>query len=244
MKIEGRNAVSEAVKAGTEIDKVYIEKGAEQSGSGGSLFRTIRSKGIKFQFLPRPIMEKESLTGKHQGFIAVTADFVYSEFSEVKALASSRNEPLFIVVLDGVSDPHNLGSVLRVCECAGVHGVVIPKHRAASVNETVVRVSAGASEHIPVVRVGNINAFLEECKADGIFVYGAEADGTPMYQANLSGDIALVIGSEGEGIHALTRKTCDEIVSIPMFGEVNSLNASVACGVVVYEAVRQRNNRS
>lgn len=240
MIIEGRNAVLEALKSDTAMDKLLIEKGAELKGSGGSLFRLARDKRVKYQFAPRAVLDKESPSGRHQGFLAYVSEFDYCQTEDILDYAASRGEEPFLVLLDGVEDPHNLGSVIRVCECAGVHGIVIPKYRSAAVNETVVRVSAGACNHMRIARTVNLNTEIENLKKRNIWVYAAEADGAPMYQTDLRGALALVIGSEGKGVKALTRELCDVVLSIPMFGQVNSLNASVACGIAVYEAVRQR----
>ncbi len=240
MKIEGRNAVLEVLKSGADIEKLLIEKGAEQKGSGGSLFRLARDRRIKYQFAPRETLDRESEDKRHQGFIAYMSEFEYCELEDILEAAKSQDQPPFIVVLDGVEDPHNLGSIIRVCECSGVHGIIIPKHRSATVGETAVRVSAGASAHVKIARAVNLNMAIENLKKQGVWVYGAETGGESLYTCDLTGPAAIVIGSEGEGIRPLTRKLCDKIVSIPMFGQVNSLNASVACGVVLYEAVRQR----
>lgn len=240
MKTEGRNPLLELLKTDRAIDKVLIEKGAESSGSGGSIFRKIREKGIKYQFVPKDVINAESETKNHQGFIAYSEDFVYSSVEDMLALAREKGEEPFLVILDEIQDPHNLGSVIRVCECAGCHGVIIPKFRSASVNETVVKVSAGATSHLMVAKVTNINRTIEELKKLGFWVYGGDGGGESMYSADLRGKIAIVIGSEGEGIKKLTREACDKIISIPMYGSVNSLNASVACGILVYEADRQR----
>ena len=180
------------------------------------------------------------MTKRHQGFIAKVTDFEYCEVSDILAEAENRGEDAFIVLLDGVEDPHNLGSVIRVCECAGVHGVIIPKHRAAGVNETVVRVSAGAAEHMKIARVTNIVSAIEELQSAGVWVYAADMDGENIYSADLTGKAAFVIGGEGNGVRPVTAKACDKTVALPLRGKVNSLNASVACGVVVYEALRQR----
>ncbi len=240
MKIEGRNAVTEALRAGTPMEKLLIEKGAEEKGSGGSIFRLARDKRIKYQFAPREMLDRESETKRHQGFIAYLAEHKYCEVSDILESAAAEGKPPFLVILDGVEDPHNLGSIIRVAECAGAHGIILPKYRSAAVNETVVRVSAGASEHVKIAQVTNINSEIESLKKQGIWVFGAENGGESAYLADLTGPLAVVIGSEGGGIKPLTKKLCDKIISIPMFGKLNSLNASVACGVVMFEAVRQR----
>lgn len=236
MKIEGRNAVLEALKSeNTTIDVVMVEKGTNHE-----IVALTRKRGIKLQFVDKYILDKNSLSGRHQGFMAITSEFNYCEVEDILQYAQQKEQPAFLVVLDGVMDPHNLGSILRVCECAGVHGVIIPKNRSASVNETVLRVSSGAAEHVKVARVVNLNQTIELLKKNNIWVYGADMDGESMYDVDLTGNIALVIGGEGLGISRLTKELCDGVVAIPLLGQVNSLNASVACGVAVYECVRQR----
>ncbi len=243
MIIEGRNAVLEALKSDIAIEKLLIEKGAETRGSGGSIFRMAREKRIKYQFAPKTLLEKESPSGRHQGFLAYVSEFNYCQTEDILAYAREQDEEPFLVLLDGVEDPHNLGSIIRVCECAGVHGIVIPRYRSAAVNETVVRVSAGACNHMRIAKATNLNTEIENLKKQGVWVYAAEADGQTMYSVNLQGALALVIGSEGKGVKSLTREICDGVLSIPMFGQINSLNASVACGIAVYEAVRQRSGQ-
>jgi len=240
MKIEGRNAVSEAILAGTTIDRLLVEKGLKDVGAN-KIIESAKSRGIKIFFRDKVALDRESVTSRHQGFIAEVTDFKYSELDDILAYAEKKGEPPFLIILDGVEDPHNLGSVLRVAECAGVHGVVIPRHRAVSVNETVIKVSSGASAHIRVAKVANINDAIDELKKRNVWVYAADMGGGNLYEARLAGAAAFVIGGEGKGIKKLTREKCDAAVSIPMFGKVNSLNASVAAGVVIYEYVRQKN---
>ena len=235
MNVEGKNAVAEALKSDATIDVIMVEKGINHP-----IIAIARDKGIKLRFLDKNTMDKMSVTKRHQGFIAVTSDFEYCDVSDILDYAKSRNEDAFVVLLDGVEDPHNLGSVIRVCECAGVHGVIIPKHRSASVNETVVKVSAGATEHMRVARVTNINSAIEELQKAGVWVFCADMDGEDIYKTDLKGNVALVIGGEGSGVKKLTKQLCDKCITLPIRGKVNSLNASVACGIVVYEALRQR----
>lgn len=238
MKIEGRNAVGEAIRAGKTIDRLLVQKGLRDAASN-ALIEDARSRGIKIFFREKEALDRESRQGRHQGFIAEITDFVYCELGDILAYAAQKGEPPFVVLLDGVEDPHNLGSVLRVAECAGVHGVVIPRHRSVSVNETVVKVSAGAAAHVRVAKVANINDAIDELKAQGVWVYAADMDGQNLYATDLKGAVAFVIGGEGNGVHRLTRSKCDGIVSIPMRGKINSLNASVAAGIVIYEKFRQ-----
>lgn len=238
MKIEGRNAVTEALKAGTTIDRLLVEKGLKDVGAQ-KIIDEAKSRGVKIFFRDKQALDRESATKRHQGFIAEVTDYKYSEVEEILALAEQRNEPPFLLILDGVEDPHNLGSILRVAECAGVHGVVIPRHRSVSVNETVIKVSAGASAHIKVAKVTNINDTIDDLKQRGIWVYCADMDGSSVYGTDLTGPIAFVIGGEGKGVGKRTRSNCDGVVSLPMYGKINSLNASVATAIVVYERIRQ-----
>ncbi len=237
MKIEGRNAVLEAVKSGRTIDRVLIRNGMRDEASR-SLVSTIKSAGVKVHFVDKITMDGESSTGKDQGFIAFVTDYKYAEVEDI--LSSPKGVHPFIVILDGVEDPHNLGSVIRVCECAGVDGLIIGKHRSASVSDTVMRISEGSANHLKIAKVGNINSTIEQLKKKGVWVYGIELGGDPFYGFDLTGPMALVIGGEDTGINKLTQSKCDKILTIPMKGKVNSLNASVATGVAVFEAVRQR----
>lgn len=235
MNIEGRNAVSEALKADTTFESLLVEKGMQHS-----IVATARSKGIKIQFVDKSVLDKISVTKKHQGFIGKITDFEYCEVEDILNLAKQRGEDAFVVILDGVEDPHNLGSILRVCECAGVHGVIIPKNRAVGVNETVIKTSAGAAQHMLVSRVSNLSNVVADLKRAGLWVYAADMDGQDIYTTDLKGKICLVVGGEGKGVGKLLKENCDGVVALPLKGKVNSLNASVACGVVVYEALRQR----
>lgn len=238
MKIIGRNAVTEAIKSGKTIDRLVAARDQKDVGAQ-RIINEAKSRGIKVFFYDKQVLDRESDGERHQGFIAEVTDFKYSELDDVFALAQSRGEQPFVIVLDGVEDPHNLGSVLRVAECTGAHGVVIPRHRSASVNETVVKVSAGAAAHVLVVKAVNVNDVIDELKERGVWVYAADMDGESVYKTNLKGAIAFVIGGEGAGVKRLTKSKCDGVVALPMRGKVNSLNASVAAGVVAYEYVRQ-----
>ena len=238
MKIIGRNAVTEALRSGKTIDRLVAARDQKDVGAQ-RIINEAKSRGVKVFFYDKTVLDRESDGAKHQGFIAEVTDFKYSELDDVLELARSKNEPPFIFILDGVEDPHNLGSVIRVAECTGAHGVVIPRHRAASVNETVVKVSAGAAAHVMVVKATNINDVIDELKAKGVWVYAADMDGESIYSTNLSGAVAFVIGGEGAGVKRLTKFKCDGVIALPMRGKVNSLNASVAAGVVAYEYVRQ-----
>lgn len=237
MQIEGKNAVREALRSDVTIDKITTLKSLTDKETL-SLVATAKQKGIKVVCVDKLVLDRESKTGRHQGIIATTSDFEYSSLEELVV----GDNPL-IVILDGVLDPHNLGSIIRVCECAGASGVVISKHRSCQVNETVARVSAGAVQHVKVAKVTNVNYAIEFLKEKGVWVYSADMDGASIYQTDLTGPCAIVIGGEGEGVHQTTRKISDGIISLPMFGKVNSLNASVATGIVLYEVVRQRLNK-
>lgn len=237
MQIEGKNAVRELFRSGKTIDKLIVQSDLRDKEIS-ALIKCARDGGVKVSSVTKSVLDKESKTGKHQGVIAYVTDFTYCELESV---LDNGGKPNFILILDGVEDPHNLGSILRVAECAGVDGVIIGKHRCASVNETVCRVSAGASEHVKVARVTNINYAIEFLKDKGVWIYAADMDGGSIYDTDLKGNCAIVIGSEGFGIHKVTKELCDGVVSLPMFGKVNSLNASVATGIVSYEVVRQRN---
>lgn len=239
MKIYGRNAVGEAIRAGTTVDRLIVQDDLSDANAN-RIIKSAKDRGIKIFFRDKAALDRECEAGvRHQGFVAEITDFRYSELEDILAYAESRGEPPFLVLLDGVEDPHNLGSVIRVAECAGVHGIVIPRHRSVSVNETVVKVSSGAAAHMRVAKVSNLNDAIAELKTKGVWVYAADMEGDDLYRTNLKGAVAIVIGGEGKGVHRLTRASCDGAVSIPMFGNVNSLNASVAAGVVIYEKVRQ-----
>ncbi len=236
MKVEGRNAVYELMKTDKEIDKVLVQKDLKDDASK-RLINVIRSHKIKLQMVDKYVIEKESDSKRHQGFIAFVSDYKYFDIEDI---ISACKEESLVVILNEIFDPHNLGSIIRVLECAGADGLIISKDRSASVNDTVMRISAGALNHVKVARVVNINNAIETLKENGFWVYGAEVGGESIYKANLTGKICLVIGGEDSGVKRLTKEKCDGIVSIPMHGKVNSLNASVACGIAVYEVVRQR----
>ena len=235
MKIEGRNAVLELLKTEKTVDKILMQKGAEKSA--GRIFAMAREKNIRVQFAEERALNRESETDRHQGVIAYVSDYEYADLS---VLLEKRETPRFVVVCDGVEDVHNLGSILRVAECAGADGVIIPKNKSAQVTGAVVRISEGAANHIAVARVPGVNYAVDELKKAGYWVYGLEADGECIYDCDLKGDIALVVGGEDTGLSRLTREKCDKILSLPLQGKVNSLNASVALGIAAYEAVRQR----
>jgi len=237
MKVEGRNSVYELLKTDKEIDKVLVQKDLKDDASK-RLINVIRSHKVKVQLVDKYVIEKESESKRSQGFIAYVSNYKYFDIEDI--LADTQDKEGFVIVLNEILDPHNLGSIIRVCECAGVDGLIIGKDRSASVNDTVMRISAGALNHVKVARVTNVNNAIDTLKENGYWVYGAEVGGESIYKTNLKGKLCLVIGGEDSGVKRLTKEKCDGIISIPMFGKVNSLNASVACGVAVYEAVRQR----
>lgn len=240
MKIEGRNSVYELLKTDKEIDKILVQKDLKDEPSK-RLINVIKSHKIKIQLVDKYVIDKESESGRSQGFIAYVSDYKYFDIADV--IDGAKDKDGFIVILNEILDPHNLGSIIRVCECAGVDGIIISKDRSASVSDAVMRISEGALNHVKVARVVNINNAIKELKSSGYWIYGTDSAGGEMYKTDLTGKIAIVIGGEDSGVKQLTKKNCDGIISIPMFGKVNSLNASVACGVVVYEAVRQRLKR-
>lgn len=240
MKVEGRNSIYELLKTDKEIDKILVQKDLKDEASK-RLINLIKSRKLKIQLVDKYVIEKESESKRNQGFIAYVSNYEYYDLEDV--LDSAKDKDGFIVVLNEILDPHNLGSIIRVCECAGVDGIVIGKDRSASVSDTVMRISAGALNHIKVARVVNINSAIDKIKENGYWVYGLETDGGEIYKTDLKGKIALVVGGEDSGVKKLTKSKCDGIVKIPMFGKVNSLNASVACGIAVFEAVRQRNGK-
>ena len=238
--IEGRNAVIEALRAGVAIDKIFLMKG-ETDSALGHIASAAREKGVVVVDADRRKLDGMSRTHSHQGVIAVAAVREYATVEEILNRAREKGEPPLVVVCDELSDPHNLGAVIRTAEAAGAHGVIIPKRRSAGLTAVVGKTSAGAVSYLPVARVPNLPALLKELKQEGLWVYGTAADGaTALYQADLKGAAAIVIGSEGDGMGRLVREQCDFLVSIPMRGQVNSLNASAAAAVVLYEAVRQR----
>ena len=238
--IEGRNAVIEALRAGTAIDKIYLARG-ETDATLGHIASTARSKGVVVVEADRRKLDGMSITHAHQGVIALAAVRDYASVEDILEAARAKGEAPLIVVCDELSDPHNLGAVIRTAECAGAHGVIIPKRRSAGLTAVVAKTSAGAVAHVPVARVPNLPALLDQLKKQGVWVFGTAAGApTSLYQADLKGPAAIVIGSEGDGMGRLVTEHCDFLVSIPMRGKLNSLNASAAAAILLYEAVRQR----
>ncbi len=237
--IEGRNAVIEAFRAGKPIDKLFILDGA-QDGPIQTIKREAKKHETMIKFVTKERLDQLSETGKHQGVIAYMAAYEYADVEDILAAARDKNEPPFIILLDNIEDPHNLGAIIRTANLAGAHGVIIPKNRAAGLTAAVARTSAGALNYTPVARVTNLGKTMEDLKKQGMWFVCADMDGTVMYQLDLKGPIGLVIGSEGDGVGRLVKEKCDFVASIPMNGDIDSLNASVAAGVLAYEIVRQR----
>lgn len=238
MIIFGKNAITEAMRANKAMYKLYIQ--SSLAGKSREIEQMAKRANIKINYFEKIELDRIANDTHHQGYVAEIEDFKYCNVNDILDYATQKGEQPFIVLLDGVEDPHNLGSILRVCECAGVHGVIIPKHRACPINHTVAKTSAGALNHMRVAKVTNLTQTIKMLKEENVWVYAVELGGSDLYNTNLRGGLALVIGSEGDGISSLVKKTCDAIVTMPMLGKVNSLNASVACGVAVFEAMRQR----
>ncbi|HAU88001.1 MAG TPA: 23S rRNA (guanosine(2251)-2'-O)-methyltransferase RlmB [Lachnospiraceae bacterium] len=237
--IEGRNAVLEAFRSGKTIDRLFILDGCKD-GPIQSIIREARKHDTIINFVPKERLNSMSSTGKHQGVIAQAAAYDYSEMEDIFALAKKKGEDPFVIILDNIEDPHNLGAIIRTANQCGAHGVIIPKRRAVGLTATVAKASAGAINYTPVVKVTNLVQTMEELKERGLWFVCADMDGEVMYKQNLTGPIGLVIGNEGEGVGRLVKENCDFITKIPMMGDIDSLNASVAMGVLAYEIVRQR----
>ncbi|WP_044958130.1 23S rRNA (guanosine(2251)-2'-O)-methyltransferase RlmB [Butyrivibrio sp. LC3010] len=239
LTIEGRNAVIEALRSGRTIDKLFILDGC-QDGPIATIRKEAKKAGIMMKFVGRDRLDQISQTGAHQGVIAYAAAYNYSEIDDIFNLAEEKGEPPFVFLLDNIEDPHNLGAIIRTANIAGAHGVIIPKNRAVGLTATVAKTSAGALNYTPVVKVTNMARTIEELKNRGMWFVCADMNGTTMYDLDLKGAIGLVIGNEGSGVSKLVREKCDMVAAIPMKGEINSLNASVAAGVLGFEIVRQR----
>lgn len=237
--IEGRNPVIEALRAGKTIDKLFVLDGCND-GPVMTIKREAKKKDIFVKYVNKERLDQLSETGRHQGVIAYSAAYEYSELEDIFELAAQKNEPPFVFILDGIEDPHNLGAIIRTANLSGAHGVIISKNRAVGLTSTVARTSAGALNYTPVVRVTNIAQTIEELKKQGMWFVCADMDGEVMYNLNLTGSIGLVIGNEGDGVSRLVKEKCDYVAAIPMKGDIDSLNASVATGVLAYEIVRQR----
>ena len=238
-RIEGRNAVLEAFRSGKTVDRLYVLDGCKD-GPVQSIIREARKQDTMIQFVSKERLNQLSESGKHQGVIAVIASWHYSTVDDMLERARERGEDPFLILLDNIEDPHNLGAIIRTANLAGAHGVIIPKRRAAGLTATVAKTSAGALYYTPVAKVTNLVKTMEELKAQGLWFVCADMGGEPMYDLNLKGPIGLVVGNEGEGVGRLVKESCDFTASIPMKGDIDSLNASVAAGVLAYEIVRQR----
>ena len=237
--IEGRNAVLEAYRSGKTIDKLFVLDGC-QDGPVKSITREARKHDSIINYVSKERLDQLSETGKHQGVIAVSAAYSYAEVEDILQIARDKGEAPFVFILDGIEDPHNLGAIIRTANLAGAHGVIIPKRRAVGLTPTVAKTSAGAINYTPVAKVTNISNTIKELKDQGMWFVCADMGGTEMYDLNLTGSIGLVIGNEGDGVSKLVKENCDMVASIPMKGDIDSLNASVAAGVLAYEIVRQR----
>lgn len=237
--IEGRNAVLEALRSGTTVDKIFVLEN-NHDGPINTIIREAKKQDIIINFVSKERMNQISPCGHHQGVVANIAAYEYGEISDMLKDARTKGEDPFLILLDGIEDPHNLGAIIRTANLAGAHGVIIPKRRSATLNATVARTSAGAISYTPVAKVTNISKTIEELKKDGMWFVCGDMEGESMYHLNLKGPIGLVIGNEGEGVGRLVRQKCDYRVAIPMKGDIDSLNASVATGVLAYEIVRQR----
>ena len=241
MNIEGKNQVIEAIKNDSTINKIIVDK--NYATRKDDVISLAKKGKIRIEFMPKKGMDEISKTGHHQGYIAQTIDFVYSEIEDILNLAKEKGHTPFVVLLDGIEDPHNLGAIIRTCECAGVDGIVIPKVRACQVNETVVRTSAGAISNMKIARVTNLKTAIDFLKENGLWIYVAGTGGENIYNQNLTGPIAVVIGSEGNGVKQSLKAYCDGVLTLPLYGSVNSLNASCASAIVVYEILRQREEK-
>lgn len=239
LTIEGRNAVLEAFRSGKTVDRLFVLDGC-QDGPVRTIVREAKKHDTIVNFVPKERLDSMSETGHHQGVMAYAAAYEYAEVEDILKIAEEKGEPPFLFLLDGIEDPHNLGAIIRTANLAGAHGVIIPKRRAVGLTATVARTSAGALNYTPVAKVTNMAATIEDLKKRGIWFVCADMGGESMYRLNLTGPIGLVIGNEGEGVSRLVKEKCDMIASIPMKGDIDSLNASVATGVLAYEIVRQR----
>ena len=237
--VAGRNAVMEALKGSRSVNKLMIANGSTE-GSIKEIIAVAKEKGVNIQYWDRSKLDSIARGIRHQGVLAQVAPVQYAELEDILQVAKDRNEPPFIVLLDELEDPHNLGAILRTADAAGVHGVLIPKHRSCPLSATVAKTTAGAVEHVPVARVGNLVQTIKKLKQEGLWVAAADMDGKDYYDTDLTGPLLLIIGSEGQGVGRLVKEQCDFVVRIPMVGKINSLNASVAGSILMYEAMKQR----
>lgn len=238
MILEGRNALNEALKGNVTLEKVLVQ--SDHSPSLGRIIAEIKERKIKLSYVEKGVLDKYSETKNHQGIVAFATDFQYSELEDV--LSANEGNKL-IIILDGIEDPHNLGSIVRIADSVNANGIIIPRHRSCGVTDTVAKVSSGATAYVKIAKVANINDTIRQLKDMGIWVFAADMNGESLYKSDLTGNIALVIGGEGSGVHSLTSKLADSVISLPQLGKINSLNAAVAAGAILYEAIRQRTQK-
>ena len=242
-QVEGRNSVTELLKSGKDINKLYVQKG-EKHGSINEIIKLAKQNKVVITELDRAKLDQMSESHNHQGVIAIVPPYEYCDVDEILEYAKSKNESPFILILDGLEDPHNLGSIIRTAECSGVHGIIIPKRRSVQVNATVNKTSAGAAQYVKVARVNNLTETIKYLKENDVWIYGTDIEGKCYYnEQKYNGGVAIVIGSEGFGMSRLVKENCDFLVKIPMVGKINSLNASVSAGILMYEVFNQRNNK-
>lgn len=242
-QVEGRNSVTELLKSGKDINKLYVQKG-EKHGSINEIIKLAKQNKVVITELDRAKLDQISESHNHQGVIAIVPPYEYCDVDDILEYAKSKNESPFVLILDGIEDPHNLGSIIRTAECSGVHGIIIPKRRSVQVNATVNKTSAGAAQYVKVARVNNLTETIKYLKENDVWIYGTDIEGKCYYnEQKYNGGVAIVIGSEGFGMSRLVKENCDFLVKIPMVGEINSLNASVSAGILMYEVFNQRNNK-
>ena len=242
-QVEGRNSVTELLKSGKDINKLYVQKG-EKHGSINEIIKLAKQNKVVITELDRAKLDQMSESHNHQGVIAIVPPYEYCDVDEILEYAKSKNESPFILILDGIEDPHNLGSIIRTAECSGVHGIIIPKRRSVQVNATVNKTSAGAAQYVKVARVNTLTETIKYLKENDVWIYGTDIEGKCYYnEQKYNGGVAIVIGSEGFGMSRLVKENCDFLVKIPMVGKINSLNASVSAGILMYEVFNQRNNK-
>lgn len=235
MIVQGKNVVRELLTSEKTINKMFVQNNLTDKVSN-ELISLAKQKGVKIDFVPKAVLDKKA--SHHQGFVCETTDFKYAQIEDI--LNHDAEDKRFLVILDGIEDPHNLGAIIRTCECAGVSGIVIPERRACQVNDTVIKTSAGATTNVLVARTNNLNNLIRDLKEQNFWVYALELGGKNIYDVDLKGDIAIVVGSEGFGVSKLVKQNCDDVISLKQNGKINSLNASVAAGIAIYEAIRQR----
>ena len=242
-QVEGRNSVTELLKSGKDINKLYVQKG-EKHGSINEIIKLAKQNKVVITELDRAKLDQMSESHNHQGVIAIVPPYEYCDVDDILEYAKSKNESPFVLILDGIEDPHNLGSIIRTAECSGVHGIIIPKRRSVQVNATVNKTSAGAAQYVKVARVNNLTETIKYLKENDVWIYGTDIEGKCYYnEQKYNSGVAIVIGSEGFGMSRLVKENCDFLVKIPMVGKINSLNASVSAGILMYEVFNQRNNK-